>query len=392
MHGQIIDMGLALYFCAPHSFTGEDVLELQGHGGPVIMDMLLSAILQLGARIAAPGEFSQRAFLNGKMDLAQCEAVADLIDASTQLAAQSATRSLQGVFSKHISTLSQSIMELRMYVEAAIDFPEEEVDFLSDGVVLEKIEAILAQLHHLQKNAKVGQILREGITVVLAGIPNAGKSSLLNFLTQQETAIVTPIAGTTRDLIKETIQIEGFPVHLIDTAGIRMDAGIVEKEGIKRAKEQQALATHILLIIDANSKVGLSEEETEILRDYGHKVTIVMNKIDIEKIPAGLRDGKIYLSAKTGQGMDALYQHLKECMGLHDVENGNFSARRRHLDALEKTLKHCQQAQSQLVQFKAGELVAQELKFAQEALSEIVGVVTADDLLGKIFASFCIGK
>jgi tRNA modification GTPase len=325
------------------------------------------------------------------MDLAQCEAVADLIDAGTALAARSASRSLQGVFSRAIAELSSAMIALRVYVEAAIDFPEEEVDFLSEGNVLEKIEALLAQIRHLQKEAKVGQILREGLSVVISGAPNAGKSSLLNCLTRHETAIVTAIAGTTRDLIKETIQIDGFPLHVIDTAGIRNHADVVEMEGIKRAKEQQQLADRILLIVDA-SQNDLTEAETTILREHSHKTTIIMNKIDLAQIPPGLRDNKIYLSAKTGQGRDFLLAHLKECMGVMGVEAGNFTARRRHLEALQKTRFHCESAHTQLVKFKAAELVAQELRTAHEALGEIVGTVSSDDMLGKIFASFCIGK
>jgi len=386
----VIDTGLAIYFAAPNSFTGEDVLELQGHGGQVVMDMVLSAVLKEGARIAEPGEFSQRAFLNGKMDLAQAEAVADLIEASTAQAALSANRSLQGVFSKKIRALEHEMMELRMFVEAAIDFPEEEVDFLSEGHVLQKIEALLSQLYSLQQGAKKGQMLREGMSVVIAGLPNAGKSSLLNCLTQQETAIVTPIAGTTRDLIKETIQIDGIPLHIIDTAGLRSNADVVEMEGIKRAKQQQTLADRILLVVDATET--LSEVENSILREHEHKVTLVMNKIDLKDLPPGEREGKIFLSAKSGQGMDALYAHLKTCMGFQGEESANFIARRRHLEALEKTLYHCLLAKQQLVEFKASELVAQELRFAQDFLGQIVGKVTTDDLLGKIFSSFCIGK
>ncbi len=392
MHDNIIDKGLALFFVGPHSFTGEDLLELQGHGGPVLMDMLLSTALHHGARLARPGEFSERAFLNGKMDLAQCEAVADLIDASTQQAAISASRSLVGVFSKQIETLSISMMELRIFVEAAIDFPEEEVDFLSEGAVLEKIEDLISQLKTLLKGAKIGQLLREGITIVLAGRPNAGKSSLLNQLTQRESAIVTPIAGTTRDLVKETIQIDGFPINIVDTAGIREQADIIEQEGIKRAKEQQALADNILLIKDAACEEDYTPEELDILREHGHKVTLVMNKIDMTQQETGFRDNKLYLSAKTGQGMEDLLSHIKAQSGMQQCENGAFIARRRHLDALQKALISCESAHRQLVGPKAGELVAQELRFAQEALGEIVGKTTSDDLLGKIFSSFCIGK
>ena len=387
----IIDKGLVLYFRAPNSFTGEDLLELHGHGGPVLMDMLLATVLKQGARLARPGEFSERAFLNGKMDLAQCEAVADLIDASTQQAAISASRSLQGAFSAQISALASEMMKLRIYVEAAIDFPEEEIDFLSEGNVLEKIESILSQIQMLQKNAKIGQILREGIHVVLAGLPNAGKSSLLNQLTQRESAIVTPIAGTTRDLIKETIQIDGVPLNLIDTAGLRQNAEAIEQEGINRAKAQFTLADRILLIKDAIDAT-LQDEEIEILREHNHKVTLVMNKVDMTNHTPGLFENKIYISAKTGQGIDSLLQAIKESMGVQNVENGAFIARRRHLDALDKAYIHSQRAHQQLVRAHAGELVAAELRFAQEALGEIVGKVTSDELLGNIFASFCIGK
>ncbi|MBS0286483.1 MAG: tRNA uridine-5-carboxymethylaminomethyl(34) synthesis GTPase MnmE [Proteobacteria bacterium] len=390
--GNIIDKGLALYFSAPNSFTGEDLLELHAHGGPVLMDMLLSTVLTHGARLAKPGEFSERAFLNGKMDLAQCEAVADLIDASTKQAALSASRSLQGVFSEQIEKLANEMMALRLYVEAAIDFPEEEIDFLSEGNVLEKIEAILSQIITLQKSAKVGQVLREGMNVVFAGLPNAGKSSLLNQLTRKESAIVTPIPGTTRDLVKETIQIDGIPINLIDTAGIRLEAELIEQEGIKRAKEQFALADKILLVKDTSQGEELATEEIEIMKLHGNKVTLVMNKVDmINNAPENL-DNKIYLSAKTGQGIDALLFMLKASQGMQTIDNGAFIARRRHLDALQKAHIHCDEAHRQLVKIKAGELVAQELRYAQEALGEIVGKITPDDLLGKIFASFCIGK
>lgn len=393
--GEVMDMGLALYFPKPNSFTGEDVLELQGHGGPVIMDMLLTVVLQHGARIALPGEFTQRAFLNGKMDLAQAEAVADLIEASTEQAALSASRSMQGVFSAKIESLANELMHLRMYVEAAIDFPEEEVDFLSEGHILEKIKDVIAKIHALQNGAKLGQMLKDGMSVAIVGQPNAGKSSLLNRLTQHETAIVTPFPGTTRDLIKETIQVGGFPVHIVDTAGIRDEADMIEAEGIKRAKNAARLADRVLLVVDSSKPMPFSDIETAILEEFTAKVAVVMNKIDLvvgTKQDVNLFcSERIYLSAKTGQGMGALLDHLKICIGCQGQE-GSFIARRRHLEALNKTYTHCQQAQIQLVEFKAGELVAQELRLAQAALAEIVGKVTTDDLLGQIFASFCIGK
>lgn len=389
---EVIDQGVALYFPAPHSFTGEDVLELQGHGGPIVMDSLLTAVVALGARLARPGEFSERAFLNGKMDLAQAEAVADLIDASTEQAARSALRSLQGQFSEKITSLSKTLMHLRLYVEAAIDFPEEEIDFLADGHILQKIEETLVQLADLQQQAKQGQLLKEGMSVVIIGQPNAGKSSLLNCLTGHETAIVTSIPGTTRDLVKETIQIDGMPLHIIDTAGIRQDAEEVEQEGIRRALLQQDIADRILLVVDANKNPLMTSVEENVLKQFSHKTTLLINKIDLTTIPEGFREDKIYLSAKTGQGIDRLKNHLKECMGYRVDESGTFIARRRHLTALRITRDCCEKAKEQLVKYKAGELVAQELKMAQDALGEIVGRVTTDDLLGEIFASFCIGK
>ncbi|MCS5712759.1 tRNA uridine-5-carboxymethylaminomethyl(34) synthesis GTPase MnmE [Candidatus Berkiella aquae] len=388
---EILDQGVALYFPSPNSFTGEDVVELQGHGGPVVLDLVVSAVLAEGARLAEPGEFSLRAFLNNKIDLAQAEAIADLIDASTQQAAQSAMRSLQGQFSEHVLNLATALMQLRLYVEAAIDFPEEEIDFLSDGKVLQKLDAILAELSLLQAKAKQGQLLKEGMSVVIVGQPNAGKSSLLNALTGQETAIVTPIAGTTRDLVKETIQLDGMPLHIIDTAGIRDQAEEIEKEGIRRALLQQDLADRILLVVDV-SQGELTKVEQEVLQQFSHKTTLIMNKIDTVGLLPGERDGQLYLSAKTGEGLSCLKEHLKMCMGYRQAEGATFIARRRHLSAIAATLQNCLNAKKQLVEFKAGELVAHELKMAHDALGEIVGKVTTDDLLGEIFSNFCIGK
>lgn len=389
---EVIDTGLVLYFPGPNSFTGEDVLEFQGHGGPVIMDVLLNALLQNGARLANPGEFSQRAFLNDKLDLAQAEAIADLIEASTVEAAFCASRSLQGVFSRHIEKVEQDLMSCRMYVEAAIDFPEEEVDFLSDGVIQKKIEVIHNTIHTLLHQAQQGQLLKEGLLVAIVGQPNAGKSSLMNCLTQYETAIVTPIPGTTRDLIKETIQIDGLPIHIVDTAGIREEGDLVEQEGIRRSQEQQKLADKILLIIDATQTPLFTPVEEHILEKYGDKVTVVMNKIDLCQTPPIPTENTLFISAKTGAGVKDLLAHLKQSVGFQGENGGLFIARRRHLHALESAVSHIKSALKQLIEYKAGECVAEELRLAQMALGEIIGKVTPDDVLGEIFSRFCIGK
>lgn len=392
---ELIDQGLVIYFKAPHSFTGEEILELHGHGGPVVMDLLLARILSFGIRLARPGEFSERAYLNNKMDLAQAEAVADLIDAQTRQAALSASRSLLGVFSDQIQILSKEMMYLRMYVEAAIDFPDEEVDFLSDGKILSKIEALIASLQALQNSAKQGQLLKEGLSVAIVGQPNAGKSSLLNALTQHDSAIVTPIAGTTRDLIKESIQVEGMLVHLVDTAGIRSQADMIEQAGIERSQAQQRLADRILLLVDGTQTPLMTPIENNILREYAHKVTVVINKIDLIKPASQVVQREyetVFLSAKTGEGIEDLKQHFKHCAGFQGEAASNFSARRRHLEALSKAFLHCEQAREQLVKAKAGELVAEEIRFAQEALGDILGKVTTEDVLGEIFSNFCIGK
>lgn len=386
-NGEIIDSGLALYFPHPHSFTGEDILELQGHGG-LIMKVLLNRVLQCGARLAHPGEFSQRAFLNGKIDLAQAEAIADLIEARTEQAALSASRSLQGVFSKKINTLAQELMQLRLFVEASIDFVEEEIDFLSEQKIFQKLTALMEALKVLQLQAQQGKLLKEGMRVAIVGQPNAGKSSLLNCLTQADSAIVTPIAGTTRDVIKETIHLDGLAVQLVDTAGIRNAADEIEQEGIHRTEQQQQLADRILLVRDG--RYPLSEMEESILQAYPDKVTQVINKIDLTKDKVGWQGNKIFISVKNLQGIEILKNHLKQCMGFQG-EEGNFIARIRHLEALKQAQYHCQQAQQQWIN-KASELLAQELLFAQQALGAIVGKVSSEDLLGEIFSSFCIGK
>jgi len=394
----IIDEGLSLYFPAPNSFTGEDVVELQGHGGPVVMDMLLQRCIELGARIANPGEFSERAFLNDKLDLAQAEAIADLIDSETQLAARSATRSLQGVFSEKIQSLVNSLIHLRMYVEAAIDFPEEEIDFLSDNKVSKGLQDIIDEVADVQASAQTGQLLRDGMQLVIAGKPNAGKSSLLNALSGNETAIVTDIPGTTRDVLKEQIQIEGMPLHLIDTAGIRETEDVVEKEGVRRAQKEIQKADRILWLYDAddveeNKLPELNINNKEVV------ITYLRNKIDkcsTQKNDASLSEIEgqtvISLSIKTGEGLDIVRQHLLDVMGYQSGQTDGFIARRRHLDAIDRAAKVLDKGQQALENELAGELLAEDLRYAQNALSEITGEFTSDDLLGEIFSSFCIGK
>ncbi len=394
--GSMLDEGIALFFQAPHSFTGEDVLELQGHGGPAIMDLLLARVLELGARLARPGEFSERAFLNDKLDLAQAEAIADLIASDTAAAARAALRSLQGEFSRQVHGLVDGLIELRMYVEAAIDFPEEEIDFLADGALAGRLRDLREQLCGLQETAGQGRLLRDGMTVVIAGRPNAGKSSLLNQLAGRETAIVTAVPGTTRDVLREHISIDGMPLHVIDTAGLRVSDDPVEREGIRRAWAEIETADRILLVVD--DRWGLTADEG-ILREQlpeNTPVTVLFNKIDLSGRPLVVQDGawgtEIRLSAKTGAGLDLLREHLKTCMGYHGGGEGVFMARRRHLEALERAAASLERAAEQLEIFRAGELVAEELREAQNALSEITGEFTNEDLLSRIFTSFCIGK
>jgi tRNA modification GTPase len=393
--GEIIDEGLALYFPAPHSFTGEEVLELQGHGGPIILDMLMERVLELGARPARPGEFSERAFLNNKLDLAQAEAIADLIDSSSRAAARLANRSLQGEFSKQVHALVDQLIHLRMYVEAAIDFPEEEIDFLSDGKVGTDLQSVYEQLEHVQDSARIGALLRDGMQLVIAGRPNAGKSSLLNALSGRESAIVTDVPGTTRDLLREQIQIDGMPLHLIDTAGLRHSEDAVEQIGIRRAREEIGKADLILWVFDAGEGLEQDMEDLEALPE-GIPVTLVCNKIDKNDVKCSVNASKsrkmIGLSAKTGEGIGTLISHLKATMGYQGEESGEFIARRRHLVALGKARKHLENGRRALDQSLSGELLAEDLRQAQMALSEITGEFTADDLLGEIFASFCIGK
>ena len=392
---QAIDEGLALFFPAPHSFTGEDVLELHGHGGPVVLDMLLGRTLALGASHARPGEFSERAFLNGKLDLAQAEAVADLIEAGSEAAARSALRSLEGEFSQRIHALVEGLTRLRLYVEAAIDFPEEEIDFLADTRIVQALDGLMQDIEALLVSATQGVLLRDGMTVVLAGAPNAGKSSLLNALAQTEAAIVSSVPGTTRDILRERINIDGMPLHIVDTAGLRESSDEIESEGIRRARAQMARADHVLLVLD-DTDADHSTTAIEPFLPTGLPRTVIRNKADLSGRAIGTVKNpgeiEIALSAKTGAGLDVLRQHLKTCMGFQPAGEGMFIARRRHLDAIRRAQEHVFQGSARLKESRAGELLAEELRLAQQALSEITGEVTSDDLLGRIFSSFCIGK
>ncbi|MDT3711805.1 MAG: tRNA uridine-5-carboxymethylaminomethyl(34) synthesis GTPase MnmE [Pseudomonadaceae bacterium] len=399
--GEVIDEGLLLFFPGPHSFTGEDVLELQGHGGPVVLDQLLRRCVELGARLARPGEFSERAFLNDKIDLAQAEAIADLIEASSTQAARNAVRSLQGDFSRRVHQLTERLIQLRIYVEAAIDFPEEEIDFLADGHVLQLLDGVRNELSAVLREAGQGALLRDGMTVVIAGRPNAGKSSLLNALAGREAAIVTDIAGTTRDVLREHIHIDGMPLHVLDTAGLRNTDDQVERIGVQRALDAIGSADRVLLVVDASSPEASDPmalwPEFLASRPQPDKVTLIRNKADLTGEAVVLNqsvDGHVTLSlsAKAGEGIDVLREHLKQCMGYEQTAESSFSARRRHLDALRLAEQYLQHGHAQLTQAGAGELLAEDLRLAQQALGEITGAFSSDDLLGRIFSSFCIGK
>ena len=394
---EVIDEGIALYFPSPASFTGEDVVELQGHGSPLVMDKLCQRAVELGARMARPGEFSERAFLNNKMDLAQAEAVADLIESSTEQAAKSAMRSLQGDFSNRINDFLQELTHLRMYVEASIDFSDEEIDFLAEAQVDRQLQDLLKTLDGITGSAKQGRLLREGISVVLAGQPNAGKSSLHNQLAGHDAAIVTDVAGTTRDVLREQIHLGGLPLRISDTAGLH-DAtnDIVELEGIRRTQNELAQADHILLLIDDSQ--GLTEQDRKILAELpaNKPLTIIRNKIDKSGHLTQLTEEEgyptLYLSAKSGDGLELLQQHLYQAVGFHPEEEGVFIARRRHLDALARARQSIVNGYDCLSGMGAGELLAEELRLAQNALGEITGTFTTEDLLDHIFSSFCIGK
>lgn len=390
--GSELDAGIALYFPAPESFTGESVLELQGHGGPVVVALLVEAAVALGARLAEPGEFTKRAFLNDKLDLAQAEAVADLISSSTAQAARAALRSLSGAFSKQVDALAGKLLRLRMHVEAAIDFPEEEIDFLADAQLLSALEDCGKTFAELAESAASGVVLRDGYRAVIVGRPNAGKSSLLNYLSGEDTAIVTEVAGTTRDVLRERINIDGLAVELVDTAGLRDDPDRIEEEGMRRARKAMATADAVLWIQDATDPAG--REFAEQL-PAGIPLIIVRNKIDLSGDSPGAEPGDppvIRLSAQSGAGVDALCDYLRKIAGFKDLGEGAYTARRRHIDALQRAGAHFTAGREALEETRAGELLAEELRLAEQALGEITGATSSDDLLGRIFAEFCIGK
>ena len=391
-NGEALDRGLALYFPAPQSYTGEHLLELHGHGSPVVMKMLLRRCLELGATMARPGEFSERAFVNGRLDLAQAEAVADLIASGTERAARSALHSLQGEFSDRVRGLTDELTGLRTFVEAAIDFPEEEIDFLDDERVMERLRNLQRRFAELRDSARHGQLLRDGLKVALTGPPNAGKSSLLNALSRQPRAIVSAIPGTTRDVLEQWVDIDGLAVELIDTAGLRAAADEIEVEGVRRALEAQRRADVVLLVVDDDAT-----DETEIARLLERiggdpPACLVRNKIDLSGRAAGAGDDGVALSALSGEGLPALRELIKQRAGFRDSEDNRFIARQRHLDTLQRASERLDAGIHQLTTQRAGELLAEELADCQRILGEITGEVTSDDLLGLIFASFCVGK
>ena len=393
VRGELIDRGLALWFPGPHSFTGEDVVELQIHGAPVVLARLLARCIELGARHARAGEFSERAFLNGKIDLAQAEAIADLIAARSEAQARAALRSLQGEFSTRVNALLNTLIDARLHVEAAIDFPEEEIDFLADGQILARLDAIAASLDNLLREAERGQRLRDGLHAVIIGAPNAGKSSLLNALAGSDRAIVTDIAGTTRDLLREAVNIDGIEITLVDTAGLRESPDVIESEGIRRARAELARADLAILVVAPEDEDRIDVLCAEV--PSGAALLVVHNKSDLaDRSAAERRDANdhLHVAAKTGVGLERLRAAIREHAGLGDGAEGSFSARARHVAALQRVRDVLANARQRLVHDRAGELVAEELRLAQHALSEITGEFSADDLLGAIFSSFCIGK
>lgn len=396
LDGELIDQGIVIYFKAPHSFTGEDVVEFQGHGAPVVLDRLLQESVLCGARLARPGEFTERAFLNDKLDLTQAEAIADLIHANSVTAARMAIRSLQGDFSKKIQALNEQLIQLRLYVEAAIDFPEEEIDFLNDGKIAAMLNALLQDLNATRASASQGVILREGLSVVIAGRPNAGKSTLINALAGRDVAIVTDIAGTTRDVMREQIMLDDIPIHVVDTAGLRESEDVIEQEGIKRAWREVKQADCVLMVIDASlpdDSMILSDAIAAALPEQVPVIRVLnkMDKLTMDVSALSNQADTVYLSAKSGEGLPALIAMIKKVVGYQPTE-GQFLARRRHLQALDEARALLFSGQHQLAAHRAGELLAEDLRLAHQALCEITGEFTSDDLLGEIFSSFCIGK
>ena len=394
--GSPIDQGLALFFRSPRSFTGEDVLEIQGHGGPIVMNLIVERVRELGARLARPGEFSERAFFNDKIDLSQAEAIADLIDSASNQAATSAMRSLSGEFSKKIYRITESLIELRVFIEAAIDFPEEEIDFLDDPRIGNGLEELIEEITDLKLQANQGALLREGISIVLAGRPNAGKSSLMNRFTGTDTSIVTEIAGTTRDVIDEHVHLDGVPIRLIDTAGLREGDDPIEIEGVRRAVREIDQADYVLVVVDLDShREDLKDHVELLLQEIPQNASylVVLNKADIWQ-PEAVDLGREYIltSALTGLGIDTLKDRLKEGIGYSSGMEGCFIARSRHLEALQRGLEAVLKGKALYSDNKAGELLAEELNHCQQALGEITGEFTSDDLLGRIFSTFCIGK
>ena len=399
--GQPVDQGLLLYFPAPHSFTGEDVIEFQGHGGPVVLDQLVETCIHRGARQARAGEFSLRAFLNGRIDLTRAEAIADLIDASTRSAARAAVHSLQGAFAEAVGEIIEKLISLRVHVEAAIDFPEEEIDFLSDGNISKQLAELINQINGLLDSASQARLLRDGMTIVIAGRPNAGKSSLLNALSGHDSAIVTDIPGTTRDVLREQIDIGGVPVTVIDTAGLRESPDRIEQEGVRRAWAEIHRADLVLVVADITeipepirNLADVLPVEDQLLAELQIPWLLVRNKSDLVDATPDTASvvEQVTVSALTGAGLDTLRQALLARIGYQAEQSSHFSARRRHISALDQALAALQTGSAQLEQHRAGELLAEDLRTAQQALEEITGAFRADDLLGRIFSSFCIGK
>ncbi len=393
--GEALDEGIALFFPGPASYTGEDVLELHCHGGQIVGELVLEAVLKHGARLAEPGEFSRRAFLNDKLDLSQAEAVADLIDSQTRQAAVAAQRSLQGEFSSRVLSLNTALTELRAFVEAAMDFPEEEIDFLSDAALMQQLQSLEESFTALERAVHQGVLLRDGAQIVIAGLPNAGKSSLLNALAGEDLAIVTSTPGTTRDLVRAELSLDGLPVRIVDTAGLRDNAEEIEAEGMRRAREQLALADHALLVVDGSDAPETAA--TQLVKELPPQLayTVACNKQDVTGLPAGSMTGQakwVSISAHTGAGLDALRERLTKQLGFESPGEGSIIARQRHLDALRCAREHFEAGRNQLQQHRAGELLAEELLQAQNSLAEITGEFGSDDLLGEIFSRFCIGK